>query len=88
MKYKLVYIEWEDATSIGAWQNNKQIDEWNNTTETWGFCKQVGWIIRENKRSYIIAGRWNPENKFGEEQWGDLEKIPKTWIRKKIILKV
>ena len=88
MKYKLVYIEWMDSTSWAGWRTNSEVDEWNNVAEDWGYCKQVGWLIRESKTSIVVAGRLIPKTKFNEEQWGDLQKIPKTWIKKRKILKI
>lgn len=89
MKYKLVYIEWQDASSQGGWQTNKEIDKWLAASHNdAGFAKQVGWIIRETKRFIIMSSRHAVDNDYQAEQWGELQKIPKTWIRKRKVIKI
>ena len=83
-KYPLVYLEWEDANSMSSWETNEQIDKWLKTDEDYGQVEQVGWLIRETKTCIILASRHAPENDYQDEHWGNLQKIPKTWIIKKV----
>lgn len=84
-KHKLVYIEWEDATSRSGWHLNEEVDDWIKG-RGW-FVNHVGWVIRETKKYIVLAGSQVEKDGHGDEQWGNLQKIPKTWIRKRKILK-
>jgi len=79
----LLYIEWEDACSEHGWKDQDEVKEW---VEDQGlFVKQVGWLIGETKTHYNFAARKSDtENTW--MQFGNLQKIPKTWIRRKINL--
>ena len=80
---KLIYIEWHDAFATGAWCTRHQLDEWKQGEF---IVREVGWLIEETDKQIILAGRHNPEDNGDAEQWGLLQKIPKTWIRKRINL--
>ena len=81
---KLVYIEWEDSVSATNWHTGEDLKVWCENSG-W-IVKQVGWIIEETRKHIIIAGRLKPEDDFTSEQFGNLQRIPKTWVRKKIYL--
>lgn len=81
---KLVYLEWQDAMSKNSWIHDSEIDNWAKDGD---WVKQVGWVVRENKKYMIIAGQWNPEIFSNGHLFGNLQKIPKTWIRKRKTLK-
>ena len=87
LKYPLVYIEWEDAISNSGWFDQEEFDDWKNNK---GFIvHEVGWIIEENKTYIVLASRYHPQDndKYGStSKWGMLQKIPKTWIKKHILL--
>lgn len=86
-KNKLIYLEWEDACSLHEWRHESQLLDWANNTEY--MVKQVGWLIKETKRFIFIASRFSPGNTYQEiyeDQYGMLQKIPKTWVRKRINL--
>ncbi len=86
-KYKLIYIEWCDATSNeDSWKTPKDSIEWANN-ENW-VVKMCGWILKETKEYILICNKLAPENNDSEEQVGSLFKIPKTWIRKRKVLKI
>ncbi len=78
---KLIYIEWADAVSNTTWFDDEMAVEWADNTE-W-VVKQVGWVIKETKEYICIASRRKEEDTNTVAQWGQLEKIPKTWIRKR-----
>ncbi len=85
-KYKLVYIEWADAISTVNWETHKSAIKWANNND-W-IVRHVGWILEENNRYILIAGSWTPQEGNAVDQFGSLQKIPKTWIRKRKILKI
>ena len=79
---KLIYIEWADAISSGAgWVNETDLKRWIDDSE-W-IIKQVGWVLKENNKFLTIASQIKPEDAFTETQFGHIQKIPKTWIRKR-----
>jgi UV DNA damage repair endonuclease len=84
---KLYYLEWIDAyqDSGGGWKTLEDIDEW---LEKWGdfVIKQCGWIIKETDKFIVLASEKHPTVDDSEEQYSLIQKIPKTWIKKKLIL--
>lgn len=87
MKYKLIYLEWEDACSLHEWKPESRILEWANNTKY--IVKQTGWLIHENKERIVIASRFSPGDTYSseyEDEYGMFQIIPKTWIRKRIDL--
>jgi len=91
-KYPLVYLEWQDACSydgsaeVGSWKSEEEAVEWGKNAE-W-YVRQAGFIIKENKKYITIAGMCEPGNNDHVPMFGHLQKIPKTWIRKRKLLKV
>jgi len=83
MVRKLIYIEWHDAFGSHQWQTNGEIENWKKGEF---IIREVGWVIEETKKQIILAGRNNVADNGDPEQWGSLQKIPKTWIRKTINL--
>ncbi len=85
MKYKLVYIEWADAVSDSSWHTYKSATKWAKGPD-W-LVRHVGWILEENDKYILLAGSWTPQKGTSVDQFGNLHKVPKTWIRKRKILK-
>ena len=84
---KLIYLEWADAISSGAtWHTKSELNEWIEGSE-W-IIKQVGWLLKETDRYILIAAQLKPDDRFTQEQYGHLQKIPKTWIRKRKVIKL
>ena len=81
---KLIYIEWHDAFCNTGWCTTDEIKKTIESNETW--IKEVGWLLKETKTQIIIAARWSLEDACSNEQFGLIQKIPKTWIRKRIDL--
>lgn len=82
-KVDLYYVEWEDAIAHTGWMSKKESDEWFD--EQTMIIKQVGWIVMEEKNYIGMVGRkseWSEQ----EEEYGLLQKIPRTWIRRKVKL--
>lgn len=84
---KLIYIEWEDAIAQTGWHTEKEIQEWSDKDNT--IIKEVGWIYKESKRYLVLISR-KTEESMGDDPkyitYGLLQKIPKTWIKKRIDL--
>jgi hypothetical protein len=83
---KLIYLEWEDAASSSSWKFKSDIDKWANSPSN--SIHQVGFVLKETKKYLVLCGRWSPagEDIGDEEAYGLLQKIPKTWVRKRINL--
>ena len=83
---KLVYIEWEDACSNPKWFDLHNAMLWHDDKRK-HVIREVGWIIKEDKRGITLAMRWNPENDNSDDQFGSLQYIPKPWIIKRKTIK-
>jgi hypothetical protein len=81
-KFQLVYVEWCDAVANTGWASLRDALEWGK--ETVWMVRQCGWVLDETKE-YILLGSRNQDSL---EEWGNLQKIPKTWIKKRKLLKV
>lgn len=87
---KLIYLEWEDATASHGWHDAGSVEEFMNDYNS--LIKQVGWVYAENKKYLVLASRIGL-GIFGEDgtspdelSYGNLQKIPKTWVRRRIEL--
>jgi hypothetical protein len=72
---KMMYVEWEDAASMAVWhraEDHKLI-----------LIKSSGFLASEDKNSLTLSCSRDEENDF----WGACITIPKTWIKKKKVLK-
>lgn len=82
---KLIYIQWEDATACSAWRSETNAKKWSKETKM--TIEEVGWILEETDKYITLVGRksmWEDD----ENEYGNLQKIPKTWIRKRRVLKI
>ena len=75
MKYKFVFVDWDDACSFSSWQDQSELDEW--VKDGAYKCQNAGWLVRETKDFYIVCAR-----RSGDEQYGLCEKLPKRMIKK------
>ena len=69
-------IEWEDSCSSDSWIHASRLDDWDEFR-----CFTVGRIVRETKRSIIIASSWL---KTGGESYCGIIVIPRRAILRKI----
>jgi len=84
-KLTLIYLEWADAVSSGSgWTMKEDLDRWIDESE-W-IIKQCGWILHEDKKHITIVSQIKPEDAFTEAQHGHIQKIPQSWIRKRVNL--
>ena len=78
---KLVYVEWEDHASIGnGWRKKEDALE-----ETPRLVKEVGWVLKEDKKYLSIVATLDLDDKESEFV-SDGIVIIKTCIRKKLDL--
>lgn len=80
------YLEWCDAYANSAWHTTEAAVEWAESGD-W-VIKEMGWIIKETKEYILFGSRWQPESYYASEKFGLIQKIPKTWIRKRKVLKL
>lgn len=89
MKYKLVYIEWEDAvTNNLKWFSEEQALDWDENISM--IVKECGFILKEDKKHIFLINRMT-DTRYEEDgslEYGGLHKIPKMWIRKRKELKI
>lgn len=83
---RLVYIEWEDASSQNGWHTREEVQEYAQKST---MVHQVGWVFEETSRYILLVSRHAPGGIFSEdidESFAHLQKIPQTWVRKRIDL--
>ena len=78
-KRELVYLEWGDAVYTSDWMLERNIDEWAENSE-W-IVKHVGWIIKETPKYIVISSRRNERSNGKINEYGAIQKIPRTWIK-------
>lgn len=83
---KLIYLEWTDAVASGCqWYEKSELKHWED--DSFWLVKEVGFIVKETKEFILLCSHYRPENNFNDTvEYGHLQKIPKTWIRKRINL--
>ena len=89
MKYKLVYIEWADAVSNNIrWFGEDEAKDWAKNINF--VVKECGFVMKETSKYTFLVNRLSNTEYHGEgdKECGGLHKIPKTWIRKRKVLKV
>lgn len=82
---KIYLVEWEDAFSNDGWQSDTEVK--NLIEKEKCITINVGWILHEDKDYIVIASRklkWESPEMC---KWGLIQKIPKGWIRKRMIYK-
>jgi len=78
---KIIYLEWIDAFANAGWFTNLRLKEEIEKRDF--IIKETGIVLRETKKYLILCSGWIPEDEFREEQFCNVHKIPKTWIRKR-----
>jgi len=81
---KLIYIEWNDAFCNTGWLSKAELKKLSDEEEF--IIKEVGWVFKESKKQIVLVSRYKPEDVRHGEEFGLVQKIPKTWIRKRIDL--
>lgn len=83
---KWIYVEWADALTNAKWFLKDEAEMWAKESD-W-IIKEVGVVIDETKEYLVIAQGWKPVDQWTDEQFVNLHKIPKGWIRKRKGLKL
>ena len=83
---KLIYLEWCDSISNSSWKNEEDAIEWADQSN-W-IVKNVGWVIKETKEYICLASSISEPSDDQETLLGNLQKIPKTSIRKRRLIKI
>lgn len=86
---ELSYIEWADSVeAVQKWHTLEEAIEWDKDVVF--TVQQVGWVLKEDKDSILIAGRRNVQGTLDDisDEYGMIQKIPKAWILKRKVLKV
>lgn len=78
-KYPLVRVRWIDAVANTAWFKEAEMLEWAASMSDC-LCENVGWLVAKNKNYIVIASRSTEMNGDGA-QFGQLQKIPRTWCK-------
>ena len=84
---KIVSFEWKDAYGRGGWFNNDQIKQLIQKFDLWTY--EAGYLVKKTKRELIICSSWLQEDSGcdQEEKFGNVQKIPMTWIRNYRVLR-
>lgn len=81
---KLIYIKWTDACSSPSWFTKEDALKWARSKD-W-IVENIGWLMEETDKYILICAR-RSDDVENRGEYGLLQKIPKTWIIKRKILK-
>jgi len=73
-RYPLLLIQWKDAESDPAWASQDDMKKWIKEDCV---CNEIGWVVGENKKYYIISNQILCDGTIGNRT-----KIPKNWVKK------
>jgi len=83
---KPVYVEWLDAHAYSSgWYDEQEIKDISKESRI--VVRHLGWLYAEDSSMIMIFSRYTKFND-GEKQYGHLQKIPKTWIKRKKFLRI
>ena len=85
---KLIYLEWCDAVANTGWHTKEDLKNKGWDSEDMWIIKQVGWVYKETSKYILLVSQFKLKDIFEEEQYGQLQKIPKTWIIKRQIINI
>ena len=88
-KQKLTYLQWQDAHSNSAWLTTSQLEKKIN--EEIFVCEEIGWIVYEDEKEIHLCSRrgmWEKSKVGTISEYGMYQRIPKTWILKRKVIKV
>jgi len=86
---QLIYLQWADATVLyEGWQNEEEAIEWADTESFW--IEHIGWVLKETKDYLLLVSARSTATKGSKSdiKYEHVHKIPKTWIRKRKIIKI
>jgi len=85
-KQKLIYLQWMDAYANDNWLSPKEIED--KIKNEGCYIEQIGWIVYEDKKEIHLVARRCGMHKNYSEQFGNYQRIPKTWILKRKDIKL
>ncbi len=88
-KQKLVYLKWQDAHANGSWFTEQQLKEIIKKEAF--IVEEVGWIVSEDDKEIHLCSRrgaWDKNDHSNIAEYGSYQRIPKTWILKRWVVKV
>ena len=86
IKNNIYLVEWQDAHSNSGWMTKQEVDDFINQEKC--IIRQTGWILSETESEIVISSRRTIEaEKNNLCEWGMLQKIPKAWVKKRILLR-
>lgn len=86
---QLEYIEWEDVVSSGAdWYEKDDKEKWADDMSGTFLVQQCGFVIQETDKYILLCSHYHPDTEIVPEQWGHLQKIIKSLIRKRKKIKI
>jgi len=71
-----IYLYISNAT----WFREDELKPWYDQEM---YVKQTGWIVHEDKKRIVLASRMSWDAHNNEWQYGLIQNIPITWIRKR-----
>ena len=81
MNNPLIYIEWCDAASMSnEWEDVSVVLKWAEGDDSWLVC-EVGFVLKETDEYLLLCSQMNDKGNVG-----DVIKIPKTWVRRRVEL--
>ena len=84
-KPKLIYIEWADAVSKGGKFTDEEAEKWADNVD-W-IVRETGFLVKETKK-YICIAQTRIDDEYDKYHvFEEVKKIPKTWIRKRRVIK-
>lgn len=80
---RLVYVEWEDASTRCPWMELEEIDAYRQGQF---LVRQCGFLLEDTGRYLLLADTWTPGDDWHTEKFGNVTRIPKPWIHKHHLL--
>lgn len=88
-KQQLVYLKWQDAHANGSWFSIEKLEE--AISRDAFICEEIGWIVYEDKKEIHLCSRrgtWDKNKTSCISEYGMYQRIPKTWILKRRVVKI
>lgn len=88
-KQKLIYLQWQDAHTNGSWFTKASLEEAIRSEAF--IVEEIGWVVYEDKKELHMCsmrGCWDKENYNNVSEYGQYQRIPKTWVLKRKVIKL
>jgi len=86
-KQALIYIKWHDAYANSSWFTPEQLE--TEIKDKIFIVEEIGWLVAEDDKEIHLVARRSTQDR-GEDitEYGSYQRIPKTWILKRIELEI